>query len=70
MKCGRCGSSTYRCQWQSNERFRHIRVSCGECGTWIKFAPQIQLYIDMANSEEPYKDNNVTTIRDRQEDLF
>jgi len=70
MSCARCGDSTYRCQWQESDRSRHIRMSCGKCGTWIKFAPQIQLYIDMANNEEPYANNNVITRDDRQEDLF
>tara|TARA_E500000331_G_scaffold328382_1_gene348101 strand:- start:1729 stop:1935 length:207 start_codon:yes stop_codon:yes gene_type:complete len=62
MICKHCFSNEYRCQWQSNERFRHIRVSCADCGRWIKFAPQVEQFVDMANSNKEYTENETKAI--------
>jgi hypothetical protein len=49
--CTRCGCDAPRYRWQHMcDGRRHLRAECSACGRFIKFVPQIEPYLALANS--------------------
>lgn len=50
VPCIRCGGTKPHYGWQQmrNGR-RHLRVECGGCGRFLKFVPQVEPFLTLAN---------------------
>ena len=41
LRCPRCGGTDLTFRWQTlANATRHIRVNCGRCGAYVRYAPQ------------------------------
>lgn len=41
VSCDRCGATDFTVRWQTFANgTRHIRVNCGRCGAYVRYAPQ------------------------------
>ena len=41
VPCDRCGGTDFTVRWQTFANgTRHIRVNCGRCGAYVRYAPQ------------------------------